>query len=94
MKSIVLLKLKVDKAKEINEALKQLKAILESCMLFGRYDAAVMIQGESLEELWQIVSCQLKTIPGVIEAFPCLLEGDNSLKNLPEHLQEFIAVNC
>ncbi len=92
MKAIVLLKITSGKAGEVCNILKQLNTILESCIPFGRYDAAVLIQAESLEEMWQLISCQINAIPGVVEAFPCLIQNDKSLKNLPEHVQEFIAI--
>ncbi len=92
MKAIVLLKITSGKVGEVCNILKQLNIVLESCMPFGRYDAAAVIQAESLEETWQIITSQIKPIAGVIEIFPCLLGDDRSLRNLPEHVQEFVAI--
>ncbi len=92
MKAIVLLKITSGKVDEVYNTLKTLKAVLESCMPFGRYDAAAVIQAENLEELWQIISSQIKPIDGIVGTFPCLIEEDKSLENPPEHVQEFVTV--
>ena len=88
MKSIVLLKTKTGEAGVVLERLKRLSVVSECCMPFGRYDAAAMIEGESLEDLWQIVRLELNLVRGVESALPCLIEDTRSLKNPPEHLKE------
>ncbi len=89
MKSIVLLKTGSGEASAVHERLQRLSVVSECCTPFGRYDAAALIEGESLEELWQIVRVELNLVRGVVESFPCLLEDDCSLRNPPEHLKEF-----
>jgi hypothetical protein len=64
--------------------------VLECCTSFGRYDEAAVIQAESLEELWQIITSQIRPICGVLDIFPCLIEDGRSLKNPPKHVQEFV----
>ncbi len=88
MKSIVLLKTKSGEDTAVHERLKRLSVVSECCTPFGRYDAAAMIEGESLEELWDIVRVELKLVRGVTESFPCLIEDDHSLRNPPDHLKE------
>lgn len=88
MKSIVLLKTESGQAQAVHERLKRLSVVSECCTPFGRYDAAAMIEGESLEELWQIVRVELSLVRGVVEAMPCLVEDDKSLRNPPEHLKD------
>ena len=93
MKSIVLLKIRLGQANEVHSRLRQLRTVLECSTPFGRYDEAAIIQAESLEGLWQIITTQIRTICGVIEIFPCLIEEGRSLKNPPLHVKEFIKIN-
>ena len=93
MKAIVLLKITSGEMDEAFYQLKKLNIVTECCKPFGRYDAAAMTQAESLEELWQIVSCQIGGICGVIETFPCLIQEDMSLNHLPQHVQDFAALS-
>ena len=88
MKSIVLLTTKPGEANSVHERLKRLSVVSECCTPFGRYDAAALIEGESLEDLWQIVRVELNLVRGVVESFPCLIEEGQSLRHLPEHLKE------
>lgn len=88
MKAIVLLKITSGEVREVNNCLKQLERVLGSCMTFGRYDAMAIIQGESLEEIRQIILSEIQPISGVIETLPCLIVEETSLKS-SEHLQEF-----
>jgi hypothetical protein len=88
MKSIVLLRTQSGEATAVHERLKRLSVVTECCMPFGRYDAAAMIEAESLEDLWQIVRVELSLVRGVVATLPCLIEDDRSLKNPPDHLKE------
>ena len=88
MKSIVLLKTKSGEANAVHERLKRLSVVSECCTPFGRYDAAAMIEGESLEELWEIVRVEVNMVRGVVFSLPCLIEDTQSLRNPPEHLKE------
>ena len=88
MKAIVLLKTESGEGKAVHERLKRLSVVSECCTPFGRYDAAAMIEGESLEELWNIVRVELNQVRGVVESFPCLVDDDKSLRNPPDHLKE------
>ena len=90
MKAIVLLKITSGEANKVNNTLKEQKTVLECCAPFGRYDAAAIIQAESLEDIWQIITSRIRKTSGVIETFPCLLEDDKSLENLPDFMQEFV----
>ena len=93
MKSIVLLRIRSGQANDVHNRLGQLRSAVECCTSFGRYDEAAVIQAESLEELWQIITSQIKSICGVVEIFPCLIEDGRSLKDLPQHIEEFIQIS-
>ena len=88
MKSIVLLKTQAGEAQAVLERLKRLSVVSECCVPFGRYDAAAMIEGETLEELWQIVRVEINRVRGVEESFPCMVDDSHSLRHPPEHLME------
>jgi hypothetical protein len=89
MKSIVLLRTQPGEAKAVHERLRRLSVVSECCTPFGRYDAAAVVEGESLEELWDIIRVDLNLVRGVISSFPCLIEDGQSLKDPPEHLKQF-----
>ena len=89
MKSIVLLRTRPGEAKAVHERLKRLSVVSECCTPFGRYDAAAVIEGDSLEELWEIVRVDLNLVRGVIGSFPCLITDEQSLRDPPEHLKQF-----
>ncbi len=94
MKSIVLLKIRPGQVTEVHNRLRQLQTVLECCTSFGCYDEAAIIQGESLEELWRILTSQIRPICGVIETFPCLIDDVGSLKDPPEYVREFVGVSA
>lgn len=88
MKSMVLITTAPGEANAVYERLKRLSVVLECCMPFGRYDVAAMIEGETLEDLWQTVHVELNCVRGVASTFPCLVENGRSLHTPPEHLKE------
>ncbi len=88
MKSIILLKTEPGEAKAVHERLKRLSVVSECCTPFGRYDVAAMIEGETLEDLWQIIRVDLNLVRGVDGCLPCLIANDMSLRNPPEHVKE------
>ncbi|MCC7129475.1 MAG: hypothetical protein IT297_03660 [Anaerolineae bacterium] len=47
--------------------------MIESCMVYGRYDAMAVIEANSLEEIRKIIFLEIQPIPGVIETMPCLM---------------------
>ncbi len=89
MKSIVLLTTQSGEAMAVHERLKRLSVVTECCTPFGRYDAAALIHGESLEEIWDIVRVELSLLRGVTSSFPCLISDECSLKDPPDHVKQF-----
>ncbi len=89
MKAIVLLKVTSGEVREAYNRLKHVKTALGACMTFGRYDAIIIIHGETLEDIRQIILTDIQSIDGVIETLPCLIVEESSLKSA-EHLQEFL----
>ncbi len=88
MKSIVLLQTGQGEAGAVLERLKRLSVVSECCTPFGRYDAAALIEAETLEDLWQIIRVELNRVRGVEGCLPCLIADEMSLRNPPEHVKE------
>ncbi|MCZ7554311.1 MAG: hypothetical protein B6D39_12245 [Anaerolineae bacterium UTCFX2] len=73
MKAIVLIKLSSLETRAAFRRLRCLKPVIESCMVYGRYDAMAVIEANSLEEIRKIIFLEIQPIPGVIETMPCLM---------------------
>jgi DNA-binding Lrp family transcriptional regulator len=71
--------------REAYRSLKGLKSVSESSMTFGRYDAMVIINAESLEEVRRIVVSEIQPISGVTETLTCLTVEDDLLSNHIRH---------
>jgi DNA-binding Lrp family transcriptional regulator len=79
MKAIVLVKFTSLESRDSYLILKQLKSVTESYMVYGRFDAVVFIQADSLEEIRRIILSEIQPIPGVIETLPSLIVEDRVL---------------
>ncbi len=88
MKAIVLLKTGSGEANAVHDRLVRLGVVSECCTPFGRYDAAAIIEDESLEDLWQIIRVELNLVRGVEACVPCLIEDATTLRNPPDHVKE------
>ncbi len=88
MKSIVLLTTGPGEAQAVHDRLIRLSVVSECCTPFGRYDVAAMIEGETLEDLWQIIRIELNLVRGVQNCLPCLIADGMSLRNPPEHVKQ------
>lgn len=76
MKAIVLVKFTSLESKDSYLILRNLKSVTESYMVYGRFDAAVFIQADSLEDIRRIILSEIQPIPGVIETLPSLIVED------------------
>ncbi len=81
MKAIVLVKFTSLEARDSYMILKRLKSVTESYQVYGRFDAAVFIQADSLEEIRSIILSEIQPLPGVIETLPSLIVEDQVLTN-------------
>jgi DNA-binding Lrp family transcriptional regulator len=73
MKAIVLIKFTSLENREAYRLLKSLKPVIESYIVYGRYDAVAIIQATNLEEIRSIIFAEIQPIPGVVETMPCLI---------------------
>jgi DNA-binding Lrp family transcriptional regulator len=83
MKAIVLVKFTSLETRDAYRHLKCLESVVDSYMVYGRYDAVAFIQAKNLEEIRKILFSDIQPIPGVIETMPCLIVEENEL-NVPE----------
>lgn len=78
MKAIVLVKFTSLETRDGYSHLKRLASVIESYMVYGRYDAVAFIQADTLEDVRHILLSEIQPIPGVIETMPCLILEDES----------------
>jgi len=83
MKAIVLIKFTSLETREAYRHLKHLRSVVESYMVYGRYDAVAIIQANNLEEIRRILFTDIQPIPGVVETMPCLIAEDEVLSPAP-----------
>ena len=76
MKAIVLIKLSSVEIRNACQRLKGMPSVTEAFMVFGRFDAVIMLQAKNLEEIRRIILSEIHPIPGVIETVPCILVED------------------
>jgi DNA-binding Lrp family transcriptional regulator len=81
MKAIVLIKFSSLETRNGYHQLKRLDSVVESFMVYGRFDAVAMIQADTLEGIRHIILSGIQSIPGVIETMPCLILEDEILPN-------------
>jgi len=61
----VLLKIDVARAKEILNEIKDIEEVKNAFLVFGRYDAVVMLEAKSIEDIGRVVIEKIAKIPGV-----------------------------
>ena len=79
MKALVLIKFLSLETREAYRLLKDLKPVIASCMMYGRFDAVLIIQASNLEEIRHIILSEIQTISGVVETLPCIIVEDEDL---------------
>jgi DNA-binding Lrp family transcriptional regulator len=78
MKAFVLIKFASIETKDAYRLIKRLKPVIESYMVYGRFDAVAIIQANTLEDIRHIILSDIQPIPGVIETMPCLIVEDEN----------------
>lgn len=85
MKAIVLIKITSLETRDAYKQLKRLKTVIESYMVYGRYDAVVILQAQNLEEIRRIIFSEIQPIPGVIETMPCLIVEEDDFSSVEKN---------
>ncbi len=78
MKALILLKLTSLETRAAYQQLKGLKPVIEAYMVYGRFDAVAIVQGNNLGEIRRIILSEIHPIPGVIETLPCIIVEDEN----------------
>jgi len=73
MKALVLIKFASTESRDAYHQLCRLKPVTESYMVYGRYDAVLMLQAKNIEEIHDILLSDVQPVSGVIEVLPCII---------------------
>ena len=73
MKALVLIRFASLEGRDAYYQLCHLKAVTDSFMMYGRYDAMLILHGKDLKEIHDIVLSEIQPISGVIEVLPCII---------------------
>jgi NADP-reducing hydrogenase subunit HndB len=95
MKALILIKLASLESRNAYHQLRQLKGVTDSYMIYGRYDAVLILDGKHLEEIHDTILAEIQPVPGVIEILPCIIVDHHtpsihSLQDLEEARTEAV----
>jgi len=71
-KAFVLIETVVGKNREVVTTLEQLKGVTSVDTVTGPYDAVAIIEGETLNDLGELVTTKIHPIPGISRTVTCL----------------------
>ena len=71
-KAFVLIETTVGRSKEVVAALKELKGVTSVDTVTGPYDVIVIVQGETLNDIGDLVTGNIHPIPGISRTVTCL----------------------
>ena len=71
-KAYVLIETEVGKTKEVAEVIRKTKGIVSVDAVTGPYDAIVIIEGRTLNEIGDLVTGKVHPIPGISRTVTCL----------------------
>lgn len=72
MRAYVLIKIRTGEIPEVIQMMRKKKNVTEANMTFGPYDAVGIIEAKDLNELGNVISFEIQSIPGVLETLTCL----------------------
>ncbi len=72
-KAYVLIETAVDKSREVVSALRGVKGVTVVDSVTGPYDAIAVIQGETLNDIGDIVTGGIHTVAGISRTVTCLV---------------------
>ena len=71
-KAFVLIETAVGRSKEVVVALKELKGVTSVDTVTGPYDVIAIVQGETLNDIGDLVTGKIHPIPGISRTVTCL----------------------
>lgn len=87
MKALILIKFASLESRDAYYQLCRLNAVIDSYMMYGRYDAVLILQGKNLEEVHEIILSEIQPVPGVIEIMPCIIVEHDAQSPIEQKLQ-------
>ena len=71
-KAFVLVETAVGRSKDVASALRQLSGVKSVDAVTGPYDVIIVIEGESLTDIGDLVTSKIHPIPGISRTVTCL----------------------
>ncbi|MFC2001422.1 Lrp/AsnC family transcriptional regulator [Chloroflexota bacterium] len=71
-KAFVLIETVVGRSKEVVAALRELKGVVSVDAVTGPYDVIIVIQGETLDDIGDVVTEKIHPIAGISRTVTCL----------------------
>ena len=71
-KAYVLIEAQVGKTKEVVEAIRRLQGVVSVDAVTGPYDAIAIIQGETLNDIGELIVSQVHAVAGISRTVTCL----------------------
>ena len=71
-KAFVLIETEVGKTRDVLIALQKLKGVLSVDTVTGPYDIIAILQGDSLNDIGDLVTGQIHPVPGISRTVTCL----------------------
>ncbi len=71
-RAFVLIETSVGRTKEVAASMRQLKGVKAVDSVTGPYDVIAIIEGETLNEIGDLVTAKIHPIPGITRTVTCL----------------------
>ena len=71
-KAFVLIETNVGKAREVVAAIQLIKGVVSVDMVTGPYDIIAVVEGQSLNDIGDLVTGKIHPIPGIARTVTCL----------------------
>jgi DNA-binding Lrp family transcriptional regulator len=72
-KAYVLIEAQVGKTKEVVEAIRKLQGVVSVDAVTGPYDAIAIIQGETLNDIGELIVLKVHSVAGISRTVTCLV---------------------
>lgn len=79
-KAFVLIETTVGKTKEVVTSLRKLEGVKSVDPVTGPYDVIVIIEGESLTDISDLVTVKVHRVPGISRTVTCLTIGLQAIR--------------
>lgn len=80
-----MLKITSLETREAYRLLKDIRCVSKSYLMYGRYDAAAILEAQSLEDIRQVLFSDIQPIPGVLDILPCIIAEDGNAPGVAQN---------